>query len=93
MRPMGGTDLVDEASGTPAEDAPVPGGGRIRLGDLRTFQVSDDEDDPVLVVSDGDTTIEFACGLSGRSEASMDGARRLIDAIGHYLDELEARPQ
>ena len=87
---MGGTDLRDEASGSPAEDAPVPG-GRIRLGDLRAFQVSDDEDDPVLVVSDGDTTIEFSCGLPGRSDASMDGVRRLIDAMSHYLDDLESR--
>jgi hypothetical protein len=87
---MGGTDLVDEASGSLAEDAPVPG-GRIRLGDLRAFQVSDDEDDAVLVVSDGDTTIEFSCGLSGHTDASADGARRLVEALGSYLEDLESR--
>lgn len=87
---MGGTDLIDEASGSPADGAPVPG-GRIRLGDLRAFQVSDDEDDLVLVVSDGDTTIEFTCGLSGRSDASTDGVRRLLDAMSRYLDDLESR--
>lgn len=63
----------------------------IRLDALRTFSTVDDEGDPVLVVSDGETTIEFFCGLPGLSAGSARGARRLVDAIHTYQSEIEHR--
>jgi hypothetical protein len=56
----------------------------LRLDGIRAFRVVDDEDGLVLVVSDGETTIEFACGLAGPTGASALGARRLADATLAY---------
>ena len=61
----------------------------IRLGGIDTFLILD-EDDDVLVVSDGVTTVEFVCGLPGLSGQSLRGARRLAEAVAEYATAIEA---
>ena len=62
----------------------------VRVGEVRAFRVIDDEDEPVLVVSDGETSVEFGCGLSGVSGSAARGARRLADAAQDYASTIEA---
>jgi hypothetical protein len=85
---MDGTEL--HGNGDVAEEPPASVVS-IRLDALTTFSTVDDEGDPVLVVSDGETTIEFACGLPGLSDGSARGAQRLVEAIGTYQAEIEQR--
>ena len=86
--PMDGTGLP--GVGDLAEEPPVSVVS-IRLDSLRTFSTVDDEGEPVLVVSDGETAIEFSCGLPGLSDSSARGAQRLVEAIGTYQAEIEKR--
>jgi hypothetical protein len=88
---MNGTGLVEEDP----QDAGDPGAYpppmvSVRLGEIRAFRVTDDEDEPILVVSDGETSVEFACGLSGVSGSAALGAQRLADAARDYALAIEA---
>ena len=88
---MYGTDLADddpeELRGTGVYPPPVVS---VRLGEVRAFRVIDDEDEPILVVSDGETSVEFACGLSGMNGSAARGAQRLADAVRDYASAIEA---
>jgi hypothetical protein len=87
---MNGTDLRDGIEYVPDPTAvPLPVAS-VRLGEIRTFCMLDDEDEPILVVTDGDTTVEFACGLSGRSLAAALGAQRLAAAVQAYASTIES---
>ncbi len=92
ISPMNGTELLPGEAGDLADPAayPVPVVS-VRLGEIRAFSVIDDEDEPVLVVSDGETTVEFACGLAGLSGPAARGARRLADAVRDYALAIEAK--
>jgi hypothetical protein len=88
---MNGTGLAEEDP----QDAGDPGAYpppmvSVRLGEIRAFRVTDDEDEPILVVSDGETSVEFACGLSGVSGSAALGAQRLADAARDYASAIEA---
>jgi hypothetical protein len=88
---MYGIDL----SGTAASDPEDLGGCppavvSVRLGEIRAFRVIDDEDGPILVVSDGETSVEFGCGLPGATGLAARGAQRLADAAQDYASTIEA---
>jgi hypothetical protein len=80
-------DLIDESAPPPQ---PVMS---VRLRGIRTFHIVDDEDEDetVLVVSDGEASVEFVCGISGVSGSAARGARRLANAISEFAAVLEAR--
>jgi hypothetical protein len=88
---MYGTDLADgdpgESDETGAYPPPVVS---VRLGEIRAFRVIDDEDEPILVISDGETSVEFACGLSGVSGSAALGAQRLAEAVRDYASTIVA---
>jgi hypothetical protein len=42
------------------------------------------------VITEGDTSVEFLCGFSGRSPAAVLGAERLAEATRAYLLAIEA---
>ena len=96
---MRGTDSIDALSdpqdtghGAGAESresfpSPV---ATVRLGGISTYRVTEDEDDYVLVVSDGVTTVEFACGLPGPSGRSVRGAQHLASAVAEYASAIQA---
>jgi len=96
--PMYGTDSIDALSdpqdtghGAGAESrvsfpSPI---ATVRLGGITAFRIVEDDDD-VLVVSDGVTTVEFACGLPGPSGRSVRGAQRLAEAMAEYATAIEA---
>jgi hypothetical protein len=89
---MNGTDLAYGEVGDVPDHLGCPAPlVSVRLGEIRAFSIVDDEDEPVLVVSDGETTVEFACGLSGLSGPAARGAQRLADAVRDYASTLESK--
>jgi hypothetical protein len=89
---VGGTEVVDGPTDDVTDDAAPPAPAvTVRLRGVRTFRIIDDEDEPVLFVSDGETTVEFACGISGLSGSAARGARRLANAIGEFATVLELK--
>jgi hypothetical protein len=94
---MHGTDSInplsdpqDTGHGAGAESRVIPSPmATVRLGGISTYRMTDD-DDVVLVVSDGVTTVEFACGLLGPSGRSVRGAHQLADAVAAYAHDIEA---
>jgi hypothetical protein len=90
---MRGTDRSDpsfEYHDTGPQASPWPDPvpvATLRLGGLHAFRMMDD-DGPMLVVSDGVTTVEFACGLSGPSRRSARGVQRLADAMAEFAKAL-----
>jgi len=88
---MGGTNGHNEPMWHRPDKAAIPAPvASVRLGGIGAFSCVDDEEDPVLVVSDGETTVEFGCGLSGRSGEAALGAQRLAEAIYEYASAIEA---
>jgi hypothetical protein len=87
---MTGTHIVpDASSGDIPRSVPIPVVS-IRVDGIRAFRTHDDDDGPVLVITDGDATVEFLCGFSGRSPAAVLGAERLAEATRAYSLEVEA---
>jgi hypothetical protein len=92
---MGGTDVMDNVVDGPTGDlaprlgipAPVVS---VRVDGIRAFRMVDDDDGPILIITDGDTTVEFSCGFSGRSHAAALGAERLAEATRAYSLVVEA---
>lgn len=62
----------------------------VRLGEIMAFRVIDDEDEPILVVSDGEMSVEFGCGLAGVSGPAAQGAQRLAEAVREYASTIRA---
>ena len=48
------------------------------------YRAVDDDDQPILIVSDGVTTIALECGLRGLDEGIISAARQLADAVADY---------
>jgi len=93
---MGGTELADEPviDGNTGDlprrlgiPAPVVS---IRIDGIQAFRMIDDDDGPILIITDGDTTVEFSCGFSGRTQVAALGAERLAEATRAYALVVEA---
>jgi hypothetical protein len=82
-----GVEEPDEFGTTGVYPTPVVS---VRLGEIRAFSVIDDDDEPVLVISDGESSVEFACGLAGVCGSAALGAQRLADAMRDYASTIEA---
>ena len=88
---MGGTDVIGNTSGDLRPKLAVPAPvASIRVDGIRVFRMVDDDDGPILIITDGDATVEFSCGLSGRSDAAALGAERLAEAARAYALVVEA---
>jgi hypothetical protein len=88
---MGGTEIVDGSSTDLRRHLSVPyPAASIRIDGIRAIRVVDDEDGPILIVTDGDATVEFSCGLSGQSRAAVDGVARLAQAVRAYALVVES---
>jgi hypothetical protein len=90
---MGGTEVLNDTGGEVISGPDVPlAVANLCLDGIRTFNVYDDDDGPILVISDGVTTVEFACGLSRRPKPAASGARRLAEAAREFAAALETAP-
>jgi hypothetical protein len=74
----GPTDDVTDYRAVPPPVATV------RLRGVRAVRVVNDDDEAVLIISDGETTVEFGCGLRGPSGSAIRGAQRVVDALEAY---------
>jgi hypothetical protein len=62
----------------------------VRLPGVHAYQTVNDDDEAVLVVSDGETTVEFGCGLRGPNRSAIRGAKLLADAISEFAVAMKA---
>jgi hypothetical protein len=56
----------------------------LSLRDCTAFRAVDDDDQPVLILSDGVTTLSLECGLRGASGQVAAAADRLSDAMRDF---------
>lgn len=87
---MDGTDVLDDPGGELIPGSEVPTVASLCFDGIRAYQVDDEDDGPILVVCDGVTTVEFACGLSRHSGSAAVGARSLAQAARDFAASLDA---
>lgn len=78
-----GTNDFETESDTGCGLFPDPS-ARINLRDCATYRAVDDDDQPVLVITDGVTTVTLECGLQGPTPALVTAAGRLSGAVGAF---------
>jgi hypothetical protein len=64
--------------------------GVISLRNSTTFRTVDEDGHPVLIITDGATTVALDCGLSGLSINAVTASRRLSEAIGDFATSIAA---
>lgn len=62
----------------------------LSLRDSMVFRALDDDNQPILIVTDGVTTLAMECGLRGMSEEIVVAAERLADAVHDYAVSVKA---
>jgi hypothetical protein len=62
----------------------------LNLRDSMVFRAVDDDNQPILVITDGVTTLALECGLRGLSEDIVNAAERLADAVHDYALSVRA---
>ncbi len=69
--------MVESIDNAPISD-PI---ASVRLRGVKSMRTTNDDGEPVLIVSDGETTIEFGCGLCGPTPRAAEGAKVLATAM------------
>ena len=62
--------------------------GVLSLRDCAVFRAVDDDRQPVLILTDGVTTVALECGLRGASEQIVTAAHRLAEAVQDFADSV-----
>jgi hypothetical protein len=65
----------------------------ISLRNATTFREVDEDGQPILIVTDGVTSVAFDSGLSGLSYGVVTAAGRLADAVADFARSITARWQ
>jgi hypothetical protein len=78
-----------ELSGHPFPD-PV---SVISLRRATTYRDCDEDGQPILIISDGVTSVAFDSGLSGLSFGVVAASRRLAEAVNDFTSSITARWQ
>jgi hypothetical protein len=60
----------------------------LSLRDCMAYRGVDDDNQPVLVLTDGVTTLFLECGLRGASEQVAAAAHRLAAAVGDFASSV-----
>jgi hypothetical protein len=76
----GETTTVDLKGELPFPDP----AGVLSLRDCMVYRAVDDDRQPVLVITDGVTTVALECGLRGASEQVVAAAHRLAGAVQDF---------
>lgn len=82
---QGETTTVDLKGQLPFPD-PV---AALSLRDCAVYHGVDDDNQPVLILSDGVTTLFLECGLRGASEQIVTAANRLAVAVQDFATSVE----
>lgn len=85
-RPQGETTTVDLKGQLPF---PEPS-GVLSLRDCTAFRAVDDDQQPILILTDGVTTLALECGLRGMSADLAEAAERLAAAVHDYAISVRA---
>src|SRR5262249_55626697 len=56
----------------------------LSLRHCTVYRAADDDNQPILIVTDGVTTLALECGLQGVSAGVIEAAERLADAVHDY---------
>ena len=83
---QGETTTVDLKGQLPFPD-PV---AALSLRDCAVFRGVDDDNQPVLILSDGVTTLFLECGLRGASEQIVAAANRVAEGVHDFATSVES---
>jgi hypothetical protein len=61
----------------------------LSLRDCTPYRAVDDDRQPVLILTDGVTTLALECGLRGASDQIVTAANRLAEAMRDFADSVE----
>ncbi len=62
----------------------------LSLAHCRVFRAVDDHDQPILVLTDGVTTVALECGLRGLTGTVVGAAQSLADGVTDYAQSVRA---
>jgi hypothetical protein len=62
----------------------------LSLRDSMVFRAVDDDNQPILIITDGVTTLAMECGLRGLSDDIVNAAERLAAAVHDYAVSVRA---
>jgi hypothetical protein len=62
----------------------------LSLRHCEVYRAVDDDEQPILIVTDGVTTLALECGLRGVSADVIDAAERLAEAVHDYASSVRA---
>jgi hypothetical protein len=62
----------------------------LSLRHCTVYRAVDDDEQPILIVTDGVTTLALECGLRGMSDEVILAAERLADAVHDYVSSVRA---
>jgi hypothetical protein len=71
-----------------ADGRPLPVVASIDVRDLEAFRAYNDDQEPVLILTDGEVAVELTGGMPGPSPEAVAGATRLADAALGYAGDL-----
>ena len=62
----------------------------LSLRDCVVYRAVDDDDQPILIISDGVTTLALECGLRGASGQVVAAANRLAGAVQDFAESVQS---
>jgi hypothetical protein len=62
----------------------------LSLHNCAVFRAVDDDEQPVLILTDGVTTVALECGLHGPSDEAVQRAQRLAEGVVDYSRSVSA---
>jgi hypothetical protein len=62
----------------------------LSLRDCTVYRAVDDDEQPILIISDGVTTLSLECGLRGPSAQVVDAAERLSEGVHDFALSVNA---
>jgi hypothetical protein len=84
MRPE---TTTDDLKGEPPFPEPA---AVLSLRHCTVYRAADDDGQPILILTDGVTTLALECGLKGMSAELIESAERLADAVHDYAISVRA---
>lgn len=91
---MDGTNSYDVPTNELPDDRGFPEPvAVVSLRDAVTFRDRDEDGEPILIITDGVTTIALSSGLSGLSFGVVSASHRLAAAVHDFAQSISARWQ
>jgi hypothetical protein len=62
----------------------------LSLRDCTVYRAVDDDEQPILILSDGVTTLSLECGLRGANDQVVAAAKRLSEGVLDFAQSVQA---